>query len=138
MSTGGFGLNSCVKSMVENAARQNVAMQRSALSNPVVTIKKKLHDSNVPAYLDNKEDYSVFEDIPVLPEQIRYRNQMGKVIVEDSYYFTFLPEDLSDNDPDFFIPEKDVIIIFESNQYVIAQREYDESANLIRIETKLV
>jgi hypothetical protein len=133
-----LGINECLRAHIRNAAHTHWGMQRETVNNPVCIIKKKLVNTNLPSYLDNKEQYMLFEDVPVLPDQIRYKNQWGKVIVEKGLYFTFRFEDLEEQDPTFFIPEKDVIIIYDGNDYVITQIEDDESAGLIRVETKLV
>lgn len=127
-----FGINDSLANHVKSMSQKNWQLQRDQQTDMpnICTLRRKLHNTNLPSYLDNKENFTETPNVPVLSNQIKYFNQYGKLVVDTNIYFIFL------DDVDV---KKDDLIIYGTLTYAVEVIFSDPpSTGLIRVEGKMV
>lgn len=134
-----LGINTALQNHVKDQALKVWELQRQVYNasdtinhppnGPFCDVKRKLKKGVVPAYLDNKENYEIQRNVPVLPKPIRYVNNNGKVVVDSGMYFIF------PSNTDIRI---DDLVTYHTSVYKIVSLDSDPSSFLTQAESTLV
>lgn len=137
-----LGINRALQNHVKNLSIRHWQLQREFEDLPVCDIKvKTTTDVSLPSYLDNKDNFTLIKNIPVLIKPVKYVDTQGKIQVDDGLYFIFR-EDVNGTTTHEFtskhIINKDDIILYNGSTYVVTQILDDgTNSGLFRVETKL-
>jgi hypothetical protein len=124
-----LGVNAALRTHVKQMAKKNWDMQREAGAYPICDIKTKIPNSELPSYLDNKDLYTLQQNIPVLTKTVKYRDTKGKIQIDDSLYFIFISGTIT--------MHKDDIIIHNGSTYVVESINDDINSGLLQVEGRL-
>lgn len=126
-----LGINTAVQNHVKDQALKVWELQRQMYSDPapVCDIKRKVKKGTVPSYLDNKENFEIQRNVPILPKPIKYVNNNGKVVIDSGMYFIY-PSDMD--------IKVDDLLTYHTSVYKIVSLDSDPSSNLTQAESTLV